>query len=102
MSRRRPSTNKRGSRAEVALSELCGGFGYIVPGEARDSIFANPPADAEAFLDAVIAADGNDPTLKHPYSKQDPELAIVNDWLYDEHGRGPSSGLPRFPSNPES
>jgi hypothetical protein len=69
----------------------------MVPADAKAEIFANPPVDAEAFLDAVIAADGKDPTLRHPYSKQDPEIAIVNDWLYDGRGRGSVSGLPLYP-----
>ena len=72
-------------------------LGYIVPADATAEIYATQPVDAEAFLDAAIGADGNDPSLRHPYSKQDPELAIVNDWLYDERGRGSVSGLPLYP-----
>ena len=70
----------------------------MIPADARAELFANQPADAEEDAGGLAGqADGDDPTLRHPYSKQDPELAIVNDWLYDERGRGSVSGLPLYP-----
>ena len=87
----------QGSRAETALDELCVTFGYCVPPDAAQAILARPHADADAFLDAVIAAEGLDPTLMSRTVRR-PMLEVVNDWLYDERGRGSVSDLPRFPT----
>jgi hypothetical protein len=97
MSRRHPTKSKRGSRAEAALSELCVRFGYCIPPEAAQAILAQPSADADAFLDAVIVAEGLDPTLMSSTMRR-PLIEVVNDWLYDERGRGSVSDLPLFPS----
>jgi len=69
----------------------------MVFADARAEIFSNPPVDAAGFLDAVIAADANTHTHRHPYAKHEPEIVIVNDWPFDERGRGSVSGLPLYP-----
>ena len=97
MSRRRPSKTKRGSRAEVALTELCARFGYCIPPDAAEAILANPPADAEAFVDAVVVAEGRDPVMVSS-DERGPMLETVNDWMFDGCGRGTVSGLPLYPA----
>ena len=97
MSRRRPSKAKRGSRAEVALSELCVRFGYCIPPDAAEAILANPPADAEALVDAVLLAEGRDPGTVSSDERR-PLVETVSDWMYDGHGRGSVSGLPLYPA----
>jgi hypothetical protein len=97
MSGRHPSGSTRGSCAEAALSELCIKWGYCIPPVAAQAILADPPADADAFLDAVIVAEGLDPTLMSKTERR-PMLEVVNDWLYDERGRGSVSDLPLFPT----
>jgi hypothetical protein len=66
------------SRAELALSELCSKLGYcdcLYP-PAKEAILANPPPDAETFVDAVLIAEGRDPNLV-PKEDKRPMLEIV-------------------------
>jgi hypothetical protein len=94
-----PKRRTGGSCADAALSELCIQFGYCIPPEAADAMLANPPPDADAFVDAVLVAEERDPNLI-PKEERRPLLEIVTDWLYDDgHGRGSMSDLPRFPSD---
>jgi len=98
MSRRRP-TNKprRESRAELALAELCSRLGYCIPPEERESILRNPPPDADAFVDAVLIAEGRplDIVLK---GERRPMLDIVNRWaVYGGHGPESIQNRPSFP-----
>jgi hypothetical protein len=97
MSKLHPSKRRRGSRAEAALSELCIRLGYCIPPAEQEAILANPPPDAEAFVDAVLIAEEHDPNLVLKEQRR-PMLEIVTNWLYDDgHGRGSMSDLPRFP-----
>lgn len=43
------------------LDELCVDLGFCLPPEARASLRAAPPADVDAFTDAVFEAEGLDP-----------------------------------------
>ena len=71
---------------------------YCLPPDAAAAILANPPADAEAFVDAVLVAEGCDPGLVSSDERR-PLLETVNDWLFDDgDGRGTMSGLPLYPS----
>lgn len=86
------------SRAEAALWELCATYGYCIGGEQADALIADPPDDPDAFLDAVLRAEG----FEHPelFDKHDrePLLEVVRAWLFDDgRGRGTKSGLPRVP-----
>ncbi len=73
------------SPAERALSELCSELGYcdcLYP-PAKEGILANLPPDAEAFVDAVLVAEGRDPNLVLKEDKR-PMLEIVKKWgVYD-------------------
>ena len=101
MSRRHPGkTPTVESRAELALSELCSQLGYCLPPNEQEGILANPPKDAEAFVDAVLTAEGRDPNV---VVKQDrrPMLDIVSRLAI--YGGGPGTGSVasrlRFPSD---
>ena len=50
-----------GSPVEAALEELCVKLGYCLPPSEQDAILSDPPADADAFVDAVLTAEGLDP-----------------------------------------
>ena len=45
-------------RAELALAEVCSKLGYCIPSDDQDEILADPPPDSEAFVDAVLIAEG--------------------------------------------
>lgn len=64
MSRSRPCKSpSRKSAAELALNDLCVQLGYCIPPEEQEAILANPPANAEAFVDAVLVAEGRNPVV---------------------------------------
>jgi hypothetical protein len=88
---------KPASLAEAALHELCVGYGYCLQGEKEEALLADVPEDADAFVDAVLIAEGRDPSLLDKQERH--ELReVVRDWLFDdERGRGAKSGLPRLP-----
>jgi hypothetical protein len=99
MSKLHPARRKRASCAESALSELCIRLGYCIDPESEDAILANAPADADTFVDAVLVAEGRDPSLVLKEERR-VLLQVVTDWVYDEEGgRGTASGLPRFPGD---
>jgi len=82
------------SRAEAALDELCGTYGYCLPVEKAEALLAEMPADAEAFVDAVLLGEGLDPTLIDKQQRHE-LVEVVRDWLFDAgRGRGTKSGLP--------
>ena len=90
--------SRPGSRAEAALDELCIKYGYCGASQNADAFFANAPDDADAFADAVLAAEGIEPTLADKEGRRQVH-EVICDWLFDEgRGRGTKSGLPRFPS----
>jgi hypothetical protein len=64
VSRRRPTADPhRPSNPQLALEELCVKLGYCLPPTAQDAIVNDLPVDADAFVDAVLTAEGLDPTL---------------------------------------
>jgi hypothetical protein len=87
----------RGSRAEAALNELCVRHGYCLGPEDREAILRERFADADSFVDAVVIAEGRSPLVMDAKLERAPLVEVVRDWLYDEHGRGATSGKPRFP-----
>jgi hypothetical protein len=89
---------KPNSRAEAALYELCVRYGYCINGDQEDAIIADPPHDADAFLDAVLRAEGYEhPELLDRHDRA-PLMEVVRAWLFDDgQGRGTKSGLPRVP-----
>lgn len=87
MSKRRPSKNpKVESHGEQALYELCVKLGYCIPPADQEAILADPPSDAEGFVDAVLIAEGLDPS-RYLTETRRPMLEIVTKWLYNEPGR---------------
>jgi len=47
----------------AALQELCVRYGYCIPPDRAAEIEAAPPATADAFVDAVLVAEGLEPWL---------------------------------------
>ena len=54
----------------------------------------NPPETSDAFVDAVLRAEGLDPSSLDKHARV--ALSdVVRDWLFDEgRGKGTRSGLP--------
>ena len=65
------------SRAELALNDLCAELGYCLDPEDHDAILAGPPPTADAFVEAVLIAEGCHPDLITKADKR-PLLEIVN------------------------
>ncbi len=83
----------------LALREICSRLGYCDALSEQDAIFASPPADADAFVDAVLLAEGMEPSLVPISTRRGALLDIVNKWaLYDDQPESPGlSERPRFP-----
>lgn len=99
MSRRHPGNHtRRESQAELALTELCSKLGYCIPPDGRDAILRDPPPDAEAFVDAVLVAEGRDLNIVLKQERR-PMLDIVNRWaVYGGDGQESVRNRPGFPS----
>ena len=52
---------KSASEVEGVLADLCIQHGYCLPAEKIQALVANPPIDAESFVDAVLIAEGLTP-----------------------------------------
>ena len=86
------------SRAEAALYELCANYGYCVASRRADELLATTADDPDAWVDAVLAAEGIEPPLADKEARRQVR-EVICDWLFDEgRGRGTKSGLPRLPS----
>ena len=46
------------SKVEALLTELCVRYGYCLPPERTRAMIDDPPDDADAFVDAVLDAEG--------------------------------------------
>jgi hypothetical protein len=44
------------------LEELCVDLGFCLPPSAQSEIVSDPPIDVDAFVDAVICAEGFEPS----------------------------------------
>lgn len=51
------------SEVDRLLNELCRGLGFCLPPEDNEHLRADPPADADAFTNAVFVAEGMGPRL---------------------------------------
>ena len=47
----------------MALEELCVKFGYCLSPDDQQGILNSSPIDADAFVDAVLTAEGRNPSL---------------------------------------
>jgi hypothetical protein len=45
------------------LDELCIELGFCLPAAEYETLMNSPPRDVDAFTDAVLAAEGLDPSL---------------------------------------
>jgi len=86
--------SKPTTRLEAALNELCVRYGYCLGTEEAVAIRAEPPVAPDAFVDAVLVAEGLNPSLCDKRTRS--ELGeVVRDWLFDDgQGKGSKSGLP--------
>ena len=85
------------TRVDALLGELCVKYGYCLPPDDQAALIAEPPQDVDAFVDAVLLAEGHDnPSLCNDETRR--ALGeLVRDWLFDEgRGKGSKSGLPRL------
>ena len=71
------------------MYEVCVQLGYCLRPEQTETILANPPADADVFVDAVLIAEGQDPDGV-PAELRDQLLDLVAGLVYDDE-------LPTFP-----
>ena len=56
------SSTPTARQIEYLLGDLCSRLGFCLPPEEYDRLLAQPPADVDAFTDAVFEAEGMDPT----------------------------------------
>jgi hypothetical protein len=74
-------------------------LGYCLPPDEQDAILSNPPPDAEAFVDAVLIAEGRSPDVLTKAERR-PMIEIVNKRaVFSEPRDQAISDLPCFPGN---
>jgi len=100
VSKRRPGRHPpEQSRAELALGELCTRLGYCLPLDEGEAILANPPPDAESFVEAVLTAEFRDaPHIVESHKSE--MLAVVAKWAVYELPKGAVAERPAFPRTP--
>ncbi len=80
-------------RVDALLDELCRVYGYCLPPDEWERLVAAPPQDLDAFVDAILAAEGEDPELVDKRARTEVS-EVVREWLFDDgRGKGTSSGL---------
>jgi hypothetical protein len=72
--------SKPATRIEALLDELCVSHGYCLPPDAWAALVADPPEDVDAFVDAVVVAEGLDPILLDKRARRD-LTEVVRKWL---------------------
>ena len=78
------------------MSELCARLGYCLPPDLTEAILASPPLDADSFVDAVLIAEGRDPTFVAESDKRS-MLTIVAKWAVYQMPDGAIAERPAFP-----
>ena len=83
---------KPATRIDGIFDDLVVRFGWGMYGDSS-ALRSNPPGDVETFVDELLTIDGREPQLA---TREDRRFLrkIVNDWVFDAHGRGAKSGLP--------
>ncbi len=81
------------NRMDALLRELCSEYGWCLRPEKRDALIAAAPQDREEIADSIIRAEFGEAGLRDQ-DKRAFLMPIVNDWLFDAHGRGARSRLP--------
>jgi hypothetical protein len=88
---------KNATRVDALLSDLCLKYGICLALEDHDALVRDPPEDPDAFVDAILVAEGFDPILCDKQVKRW-VTESVRDWIFDEgRGKGSASGLPLLP-----
>jgi hypothetical protein len=78
------------TRREALLYELCASYGYC--NDLGASALTNIDS-ANEIVQAILVAEDLDPVTCDRKTEAQ-LLQVVNDWLFDPHGRGAKSGLP--------
>jgi hypothetical protein len=87
-------TQRPRTRVEALLVELCSKHGYCLPPDARTALTVDPPCEVDAFVDAVLAAEGLSPDTCDRATRRTLR-AVVRGWLVDDGTtKGSRSGLP--------
>jgi hypothetical protein len=77
---------------------LCAYYGYCGASQKAEEFLATTADELDAWVDAVLAAEGIEPPLADKEARRQVR-EVICDWLFDEgRGRGTKSGLSRFPS----
>ena len=79
------------SRREALLYQLCVNHGWC--GASLKGVDLAEARDADAVLRAILAAEDMEPESLDRVTCAK-LTRIVEDWLFDPHGRGARSGLP--------
>lgn len=86
------------SNAERLLNELCIKLGFCLPPDKKRQLLASPPADVDAFTDAVIEAEGMGDMSYTDTRRQVREVVDrqMSRWAVDrrEHGTEPDGASP--------
>ena len=70
------------SRVTALLSELCVTHGYCLPPDAQQALQAAPPLEPDAFIEAVLRAEGRDPLLLDTHELR--ELTdVARKWVHE-------------------
>lgn len=73
--------------------ELCVKYGWCLKPSDHDALLAVDARDSDVIADRIIRAEmGADYVADRPTRAW--LKALVDDWLFDPHGRGASRGLP--------
>jgi hypothetical protein len=84
-------------RVEALLDDLCVRHGYCLSPDQQAALIEALPEDVDAFVDAVLRAEGMDPASADKQSRLSLS-ELVRDWFIDEgQGTGTRSGLPLLP-----
>lgn len=68
-------------------------YGICIPPHDWEALVGDPPSDPDAFVDAILIAEGVDPDLGGQTKRWVSDA--VRDWIFDEgHGKGSASGRP--------
>jgi len=68
------------ARVSALLAELCVKYGYCLPPHAQEALLAEPPEEADAFVDAVLRAEGRNPILLDADELRE-LITVARQWL---------------------
>jgi hypothetical protein len=63
---------------ERLLGELCADLGYCLSPKDRARIIGSPPNDVDSFTDAVLLAEGRDPSIVQKKERNMVRVVVMN------------------------